>query len=207
MAIVLAYHGCDKETAQKLLSGSPFVASDKPYDWLGKGSYFWEEDVLRAYQWAVERRPNAPCVVGVALDLGICLDLTKQSGITALKRAYESYTRLQLRSNKPIPQNVDAKHSRPGDLVLRYLDRAVVDHLHDLYAEASLADAGRTREFDTVRALFPEGRPLYERSGFQEKTHVQIAVRPGKENQVLGVFRVPDFQLKELNIPQTIYDC
>lgn len=204
MAIVLAYHGCDKTTAQALLSGSLFVPSSEPYDWLGSGSYFWEEDILRAYQWALERRPMAPCVVGAVIELGNCLDLTKRRNITILKSAYASYIGLQLLSKQPVPQNQDAKNSRPGDLVRRYLDCAVVDHLHDRYAYASRTNAG-IREFDTVRAMFPEGTPIYERAGFQEKTHVQIAVRPGKENQVLGVFRVPDFQLKELGIP-TLYN-
>jgi hypothetical protein len=47
--------------------------------------------------------------------------------------------------------------------------------------------------------MFPEGEPLYDNAGFLEKTHVQIAVR--KQEQVLGVFRVPAHQLAELGIP------
>jgi hypothetical protein len=35
--LVLAYHGCALETAQKLLGGSSFLPSRKDYDWLGAG--------------------------------------------------------------------------------------------------------------------------------------------------------------------------
>jgi hypothetical protein len=76
--LVLAYHGCALETAQKLLGGSSFVPSKKDYDWLGAGIYFWENDVLRAYQWAIEARRGFkhPSVVGAVIELGSCLDLT-----------------------------------------------------------------------------------------------------------------------------------
>ena len=61
------------------------------------------------------------------------------------------------------------------------------------------ATSGRVREFDTVRALFPEGGPLYPTAGFLTKTHVQIAVR--NLNQIRGVFRVPSQELEELDLP------
>jgi hypothetical protein len=190
------------QTAQDLLGGSSFVPSNKPYDWLGAGSYFWEADILRAYQWAVERRSSSPCVVGAVIELGNCLDLTTQIGVRAVKLAYVSYIDLQRRTDNPIPANRSAKRNS-NDIGLRLLDRAVIDHLHTLYKLASVIDSGKTREFDTVRAMFPEGEPLYENAGFLEKTHVQIAVR--KQEQVLGVFRVPAHQLAELGIP-SLYD-
>jgi hypothetical protein len=166
---------------------------------LGAGSYFWEEDPLRAYLWAQERRPDSPCVVGAVIDLGNCLDLTTQVGVRAVKQAYASYAELQRRSGNEMPRNQSAKKSRPGDLVLRLLDRAVVDHLHQLYKRASQSSKGNIREFDAVRAMFREGAPIYEDAGFLEKTHVQIAVK--KPTQIRGVFRVPTYQLEALQIP------
>jgi hypothetical protein len=197
---VLGYHGCSKETAHHLLGGFQFQPSNKSYDWLGEGSYFWEEDITRAYEWAIERRSAAPCVVGAVIDVGNCLDLTKRSGITAVRSAYDSYRQLQQRRNQPLPENQDSKDGRKGDLVLRPLDRAVIDHLHSIYRSASERDGGRTKEFDTVRAMFPEGEPLYATAGFLEKTHVQIAVR--KPTQIVGVFRVPSFILKLHGLPE-----
>jgi len=201
LSIVLGYHGCTKQAAQLLLSGSCFELSNKPYDWLGAGSYFWEDDVVRAYQWACERRSTAPCVVGAVIELGNCLDLTKQTGILAVKAAYESYVKMQRTADQPIPVNKPAPSGSQLDMGLRYLDRAVIDHLHQVYASASERSGGKTREFDTVRAMFPEGRPLYDEAGFREKTHVQIAIRDPKQEQILGVFRVPSHQLKQLSLP------
>jgi hypothetical protein len=86
-----------------------------------------------------------------------------------------------------------------NDLILRFLDNAVIDHLHRTYKATSAATQNRIREFDTVRALLPEGRPLYEDAGFLEKTHVQIAVRVPE--RIRGVFRIPDHELRELSLP------
>ena len=201
--MLLGYHGCHTDQARLLLQGSGFHASDKPYDWLGNGVYFWESDPVRAYQWALERRSNSPCVIGAVIDPGNCLDLTKQSGIAAVQRAYSSYLSLQTKFGKPVPQNLVGRGSRPSDFVRRFLDCAVIDHLHDSYAAASKQSLGVAKGFDTVRALFPEGNELFDRSGFKDKTHVQIAVR--NQRQVLGVFPVPVWQLSELSLPLDIY--
>lgn len=201
---MLAYHGCDMTTAQALLSGSPFQVSDKPYDWLGEGAYFWEWDPVRAYEWAKERRPVAPCVVGAAIELGNCLDLTTQTGIRAVKRAYKSYEHLRIQAGNPPLTNKDGKNSSPGDRVLRLLDRAVVDHLHATYKTEAKRHPGRFQAFDTVRALFPEGDELYPTAGFREKTHVQISV---KGIQVIrGVFRLPSHELALHRLPLGMYD-
>jgi hypothetical protein len=175
------------------LSGSSFEPSNQPWDWLGNGSYFWEEDILRAYEWALERRSSSPCVVGAVIERGNCLDLTTQRGVRALKGAYHLYVEWQASKGQPMPTNRPATSGRPQDLALRLLDRAVLEHLHFIYKSVS------NKEFDTVRAMFPEGNPLYKDAGFFEKTHVQIAVR--KPKQILGVFRIPGHQLTELGLP------
>ena len=33
--IVIAYHGCDADTAERLLHDEPFKKSQNDYDWLG----------------------------------------------------------------------------------------------------------------------------------------------------------------------------
>ena len=199
MAIVFGYHGCDRRTARLLLGGSPFQPSIKPYDWLGTGSYFWEGDILRAYDWAIERRPLAPCIVGAVIELGHCLDLTTQSGIQAVRSAYEAYRKLQARTGNPMPANKDDKSRSPGNRVIRLLDRAIIDYMHESFEAMSLP------AFDTVRALFPEGEPLYPDAGFWDKTHIQIAVR--NHACIRGVFRVPSYDLERFNIPDSIYSA
>ena len=201
MPIVLAYHGCDLETAHELLGGSPFQPSTQDYDWLGAGSYFWESDVVRAYQWATEKRRKFknPSVVGAVIELGNCLDLTTQAGIAAVKVAYEGFKSLNERNGTPLPKNEDPKNDPTGDKILRRLDCAVMNYLFEIQKAAQKADT-QSQAFSTVRALFPEGDELYADAGFWEKTHIQICVR--EPEQIHGVFRIPEWQQVELGLPE-----
>lgn len=199
MPLVLAYHGCDLETAQELLGGSSFQPSVRDYDWLGAGSYFWENDVLRGYHWAKEARRNFdhPSVVGAVIELGKCLDLTTQPGIEAAKLAYDQFIRMLKRNGNPIPENVDPAKASAGDKIIRRLDCAVMNYLFEILQKAEESDP-RSQPYVTVRALFPEGSKLYAGAGFWDKTHIQICVR--EPEQILGVFRIPEWQRKELGL-------
>lgn len=82
---------------------------------------------------------------------------------------------------------MDLPANRPGpdggnDLLLRYLDCAVIELLHQETEDA----------FDSVRGLFLEGEDLYPNAGFKTKNHVQICVR--NPNCIKGYFlpRTPD---------------
>jgi hypothetical protein len=198
--LVLAYHGCSLETAQKLLGGSPFQPSTRDYDWLGEGIYFWENDIVRAYQWATESRLNFdhPSVVGAAIEFGNCLDLATQSGITAVRLAYDKFMKMAERDGTPIPENVDPSKQSGGDRILRRLDCAVMNCLYGILQTEQESDP-RSQPYATVRAMFPEGSELYPGAGFRDKTHIQICVR--EPEQILGVFRIPEWQRIELELP------
>jgi hypothetical protein len=200
LPLVLAYHGCDLETAQKLLGGSPFQPSKRDYDWLGAGIYFWENDVVRGYQWATEprRKFNHPSVVGAVIELGNCLDLTTQSGIEAVKLAYDQFISMAKMDGVPIQENVNPAKESGDDKILRRLDCAVMNYLYEILKTAQESDP-TIQSHPTVRALFPEGDELYPGAGFWDKTHVQICVR--EPEQILGVFRVPEWQREELGLP------
>jgi hypothetical protein len=46
--LVIGFHGCDISVFEKVLHNHEnMIFSDKPYDWLGHGVYFWEHN-LRA---------------------------------------------------------------------------------------------------------------------------------------------------------------
>jgi len=198
--IVLGYHGCDLETAKYLLGGSPFLPSRRDYDWLGAGSYFWENDPVRAYQWATEprRKFKTPSVVGAVIELGNCLDLTTQSGIAAVKVAYNAFMAVAKETGITPPKNIDPAADPRGDKILRRLDCAVMNHFFGVLQTEQEADP-KTQPYATVRALFPEGRELYPDAGFWDKTHIQLCVRDSR--QILGVFRIPDWQREELDLP------
>jgi hypothetical protein len=186
-SFVLGYHGCDSETAQKLLRNEPFVKSDNEYDWLGSGIYFWEANPDRALLWArdsairkaVEGTVVEPAVVGAVVDLGFCLDLISANGIRAVEEAYEGYREAMATIGQSLPIN-----SGGDDLRLRNLDCAVINYLH-----ATRRKDPRLADFDSVRGVFTEGKQIYPNAGFREKTHIQICVR--NEAMIKGVFRVP----------------
>lgn len=193
---VLGYHGCSHEVAEAVLGGSPMKQSEKAYDWLGHGAYFWEGDPQRAWEWARAREAEGgierAAVIGAVIDLGNCLDLTKRSDCEVLAEAYQSLAFTFRAAKEPLPENRDPKTVKPGDKLLRYLDCAVIQHLHEnIEAVAEEArKAGIPPEvmpFDTVRGLFPEGGTLYTGGGFYSLTHTQIAVR--NDRAVIGYFR------------------
>jgi hypothetical protein len=192
--VVLGYHGCSIQTAQTILGGSDFLASEKPYDWLGHGIYFWEDYPVRAWQWAADRLSTRECpsLIGPAILSGRCLDLTTQAGIQAVNSAYEGLKQIHLMANQPLPVNGGR------DFGLRLLDCAVINHLHRAREKAL-----PHQPYQTVRARFVEGDPLYPNAGFHAKTHTQLCVRDS--SCILGIFRIPKMQRELLDLPNSLY--
>lgn len=176
-SFILGYHGCDQKVAKAVVAGkSDIKPSQNDFDWLGHGSYFWESDPSRAMEyaeWKVSRREfETAAVIGAVIDLRNCLDLTNRRDLELVKFAFNIYTLNQNSMKLPMAKNKPANGDVTGELLLRYLDCAVINVLH------YLNDNSKTNEnFDTVRGMFTEGGPLYEGAGFQVKTHTQVAVR------------------------------
>jgi len=191
-SFILAYHGCDRSVAERLLKNKAFRISENDYDWLDSGVYFWEANLARALAWAKHLkkfRKNGPgkvkdpYAIGAVINLGYCLDLISTTGIEFVKQAYFDFKLYMDQSGSPMPLN------RGGDdLLQRYLDCAVINHIH------SIIKRDYAKPFDTVRGVFLEGKRIYDTSGFYEKTHIQICVR--NLSNIKGVFRVPDNQLR-----------
>jgi hypothetical protein len=180
-SFVLGYHGCDRPVGESLLRNEPFQQSENDYDWLGHGIYFWEANPDRARQWALEQgvrgKIGDPYVVGAVIDLGFCLDLATSNGIHVVEGGYRGLCEKLAEAGLPLPSNSGGK-----DRVFRRLDCAVINYLHLMRRK------DHARPFDSVRGLFPEGRELYDNSGFQNKTHIQICMRT--QENIHGVFRV-----------------
>lgn len=180
-SFVLGYHGCDKVVADKAVAGqAAILESDRDYDWLGPGSYFWESDPARALEWAEARVAKGDygqaAVVGAVIDLRNCLDLVSKDDIELLRAAHDSFVRMQKLSGLPVPENRNPRGSRDSDRVLRFLDCAVFRHLHQIIEQFG-EDADGFEPFDTVRGMFVEGGRAYKGSGLFRRSHVQIAVR------------------------------
>lgn len=167
--LVLGFHGCHKTVFDRVIrSGTPLKASDNSYDWLGNGIYFWEQNYARAYEWAVNRNGEEhAAVIGAVLDLGYCLNLTDSAGAETLRMGYEILKLRFAQAGLPLPKN---RTSKGRDILLRDLDCAVIQQIHDYNRVQN------KREFDSVRGLFTEGGPPYPGSAFQERTHVQLCI-------------------------------
>jgi hypothetical protein len=183
--MVLGFHGCDRDVGEAVLSGGKRLkSSENGYDWLGHGVYFWENDPERALHWAEElcRRGKVeqPYVVGTVIDSGYCLSLLESKSLNLLRKTYDELSEIFAVSQKPLPQNTPLRQNR--DLLLRYLDCAVIEALHQFRNQNS------QQAYDTVRGVFWEGDELYPNAGFKEKNHIQVCVR--NPNCIKGYFRV-----------------
>lgn len=190
-AFVLGYHGCDRGVATRAIAGEiDLLHSDKDYDWLGPGAYFWEADPMRALEWAREKQRRGqfdePAVVGAVIDLRNCLDLVGREGLEQLRSAHRSFLKMRADAGLPIPENTPLKGRKASDRHLRYLDCAVIRHLHAIIERQPGDAPDRVEPYDTVRGMFTEGKRLYKGSGLFRQSHVQIAVR--RSACVLGLF-------------------
>lgn len=168
--LVFGFHGCTRETYENVIyKGQQLKASDNSYDWLGNGIYFWEQNYARAYEWAVNHfGEDQASVIGAAIDLGYCLNLTDSSSADILREGYELLKyRCELTNNR-LPENQQSK--KTAEILVRHLDCAVIQQIHDYNR-----DSGKPM-FDSVRGIFTEGNPPYPGAAFQEKTHVQLCI-------------------------------
>lgn len=185
-SLIFGFHACEREVGEALLAGTTgFKPSENDFDWLGHGMYFWENNLTRAQEYAVElaikrNKLKEPFVVGAVIKLGYCLDLTDAFSLNLLKAEYAEMQRIFEQSGLPMPQN-EAVHKADTDFLYRKLDCAVIQYMHSVMEEAEQPT------FDTVRGVFWEGKELYPTSGFKEKNHVQLCVR--NPNAIKGYFR------------------
>ncbi len=186
--LILAFHGCDKSVANNVLNGTSLLKeSNNKYDWLGHGIYFWDNSPSRALEYAnfLSRHPERsqipiknPAVIGAVINLGYCLDLLDYENLELVKLGYELLKASSKASGISLPANRNAGTNK--DLLLRELDCAVIETLHQLRKDKKMP------EFDSVRGVFWEGEPLYPNAGFREKDHIQICIR--NPNCIKGYF-------------------
>ena len=183
--LIFGFHGCDLSVCNALVSGRKKTLnySENPYDWLGKGMYFWENDPKRAFEWAVsvknhsqnkKQKIKTPAVLGAVICLGNCLDFLEQENLKKLKDFYKSIRKM------PLPKNKGGQ-----DLYQRELDCFLINSL-----VAKQREEDESNAYDSVRGVFFEGKRLYPNAGFKEKDHIQIAVI--NPNCIKGFFKVRD---------------
>jgi hypothetical protein len=181
---VVGYHGTGLSSALRIVNRvEDFNWSQKDYDWLGGGIYFWEYAPKQALAWAKlrqkqyarkadktpeeERRATEPlAVVACMIRLGFCLDLTEPENIKFLSGVFEEYKENIELAGDELPSN---------DRHYRKLDRAVLD-----YSYAVLEKSDKSSKVDTARGIYvPAGgkKRVWDGSWISRDTHIQLCVR------------------------------
>lgn len=168
---VIGFHSCDRAVGIKVLNGEiELQPSNNPWDWLGEGVYFWEQNPGRALEYAKESSERkqfnkipiiTPCILGANIELGNCLNLLDSNSIKLLQGAYEVLKKLIKDAGQKLPQNKGSN---------RALDCAVIQYMHQ-----SNKSTGKPA-YDTVRCAFPEGEEAYPGSAITSRLHIQICV-------------------------------
>lgn len=183
--LVIGFHGCEADVRDELLLHPANIKfSQQPYDWLGHGLYFWENNIDRAMQWAIDKKSRGnikePAVLGAVLQLGHCCDFLESRYIKLLSKYYKVMAEFHNSSGIALPENKDIRNDPNKDRLLRYLDCTVIEYMHDIMNEElqhAKAAHGSFEVFDSVRGAFFEGGPAFEGSGIFAKTHIQICIR------------------------------
>jgi len=185
---VIAYHGCDKSTADDVLfHGKQLRPSENDYDWLGRGIYFWEHGPQRAFEWTQNKlkskgRLKDAAVIGAVINLGNCFDLLDTHNTALLAESHEFLHEMHnLIDDTPMPKNQSPEGKDSPDYALRYLDCAVINWA------VNMREDEMKRTINTVRGVFQEGEPAFPGSKIMSKSHIQIAVRTPEA--ILGYFK------------------
>jgi len=182
--LYIGFHGCEKIQGMNLIQTPDTVPpSTHDYEWLGHGFYIWENNIDRALDWAKGHHPvlKTPFVIGVVYTLGNCLDLTDKRFIDLLKEDYPYFGDDLKWAGQPIPQNTDLDGAPNPGGILRKLDCALIQHLHEVNERSD-----KLNHYDSVRGAFTEGKPAYPGTQFGEKNHIQVCIR--NVNCIKGFF-------------------
>jgi hypothetical protein len=194
--LIIGFHGCEAEIRDMLLQNPNYYKiSQKPFDWLGHGLYFWENNYDRALQWANDKkelgRIKTPAVIGAVLHLGRCCDFLDKRYIGLLAQYFTIMQSRYKKLGKALPENKNLPHDQHKDKVLRHRDCSVIEFMHsEIYDQVKidLQTKGFTdyKIFDSTRGVFTEGGPAFEGAGLFEKSHIQICIR--NPNCIQGFF-------------------
>jgi hypothetical protein len=168
---VIGFHSCDREVGLNLLNGKDNLrSSENTWDWLGTGIYFWEQDALRALQYATEnaqgkqknrKAAKIPFVIGAIIDLGNCLNLVESKSLEILSETYNSLEYTLNNTGRRMPVNSEKN---------RQLDCAVINFIHQINEDEGL------KPYDSIRCAFAEGEAAYPGAMITSRLHIQLCI-------------------------------
>lgn len=166
---VLGYHGCHKDFADGVRTGSigpgDWQPSQNVYDWLGEGIYFWEGSRTRAHEWAVEQFHEQADVLEAEIDLEGSLNLLENTYHEPLRATFRNLRTVYGSLGWELPKNRKKRHDLDCLVINKF-----VKFMERISGQHGIA-------FRSVRGVFEEGRPLYPGSALRSQAHIQIALR------------------------------
>jgi hypothetical protein len=181
---VIGYHGTGLTAALRIVNRvEGFRSSERDYDWLGRGIYFWEYGPKQALNFArlrqrqyqkkknktaeEQHRATEPlAVVASMIWLGFCMDLTEPENVEYLVDVFESYQAVMALDDAGLPKN-GRKY--------RKLDCAVFE-----YAYKRIEESDPKTTVDTARGIYvpTDGTArVWPGSWISRDTHIQLCVR------------------------------
>lgn len=226
--LIIGFHGCDAGVCRTILNNPNDIKIRKnPYDWLGYGMYFWENNYERALQWAIDKHKRGlisePAVIGALLNPGYCCDFLETRFIQMISTYHKGMVEMYNDLGIDLPRNKDLPYDAYKNKILRELDCATIEFMHaeilnEVQSDIKKKGFTKRKTFDSTRGAFLEGGPIYEGAGIYEKTHIQICIRnlncikgfflPRKETDFLNCFEVNEpawpLELQLWQFPHTI---
>jgi len=190
---VIGYHGTGLTAALRIANRvDKFIRSERDFDWLGGGIYFWEYSPKQALAWSklrqkqygkkknktpedVRRATEPLAVVACMIRLGFCLDMTEPENVKYMQGVYTAYKESLELAGNPLPTN---------ERQYRRLDCAVFNYAYEVI-EASEPNL----KVDSARGIYvpQDGKKrIWEGSWISQNTHIQVCVR--NPMSLLGVW-------------------
>jgi hypothetical protein len=181
---VVGYHGTGLASALRIVNRvESFRWSERDFDWLGGGIYFWEYAPKQALAFAKirqrqygKKREKTPydhhrateslAVIACMIRLGFCLDLTEPENVEYIGKVFESYKEAKGMANAPLPTN---RHH------YRKLDCEIFN-----FAYKVIEDSEPNLKVDTTRGVYVPtdgSKRVWDGSWISRDTHIQLCVR------------------------------
>lgn len=193
---IIGFHGCDHDVLIKLVNHANHIEiSKKPYDWLGHGMYFWDNNLTRAREWAEKRASDGtikkPAVLGAILQLGHCCDFLDSKFTNMISIYYPAMEEEYLKAGIKLPENIDSDNDQHKDKLIRKLDCSTIQFMHEAIEQQykeDMAEKGYSEYpvFDSTRGVFSEGGPAFAGARIERKSHIQVCIR--NMNCIKGFF-------------------
>lgn len=171
MYFLRGYHATDQKRA-KGIEANGFLPSNNWYDWLGTGTYFYQDAIGFTRRWATHERAEGPianpAIFAADIEYDGFLDLVEYGSMARLQ---EFYKQLETTATEAFGKAKAGERARSAKWRPR-------PHPLDCHVINEAVNALRMggENVRAVRGVFYDGDPLHPTSDLYDRQHIQIAV-------------------------------